>query len=48
MSLDDNISSNVTFVDAIVISRYNETRHLRTQAALSKLSANVAHILEAM
>ncbi len=34
--------------EAIVISRYNETRHLRTQAALSKLSANVAQNLEAM
>ena len=34
--------------EAIVVSRYNETRHLRTQAALSKLAANVASNLEAM
>jgi len=35
--------------DAIVVSRYNETRHLRTQsAALSKLASVVAHTLEAM
>ena len=34
--------------DAIVVSRYNETRHLRTPAALSKLASVVAHTLEAM
>ena len=42
------LRSNVRFAEAIVVSRYNETRHLRTQAALSKLSANVAQNLEAM
>jgi hypothetical protein len=34
--------------EAIVVSRYNGTRHLRTQAALSKLAANVASNLEAV
>ncbi len=34
--------------EAVVVARYNETRHLRTQAALSKLSTNVAQNLEAM
>ncbi len=40
--------SNNCPAEAIVVSRYNETRHLRTQAALSKLSTNVAQNLEAM
>jgi hypothetical protein len=48
-----NLSVHVSFstffsADAIVVSRYNETRHLRTQAALSKLASNVAQKLEAM
>jgi len=40
---------NPCVADAIVVSRYNETRHLRAQsAALSKLASVVAHHLEAV